>query len=280
MKMPKKGLTMYYNIVSNDDNTEEIYIYGDITSWPWMESDVSSYRLANRIAQIPADKHINIHVNSYGGEVAEGLAIYNVLKGRDVSTFCDGFAASAASIVFCAGKNRIMNRSSLLFIHNAIGYYRGNSDDLEKGAEDLKKMNEVIRAAYIESGVNLTEEELEEMMKREEWILPEDAVKYNFATEIDTTDDEDTDDTIQNVLTSIQNKLVPVNKNKSSITVDYKVLTNEEIENLIKTTVDAVLNSTKQKSDSNEQNFTTNEGKSKNNSDHDISKKGFLGFGR
>jgi ATP-dependent Clp protease protease subunit len=245
-----------------------------------MESDVSSYRLANRIAQIPADKHINIHVNSYGGEVAEGLAIYNVLKGRDVSTFCDGFAASAASIVFCAGKNRIMNRSSLLFIHNAIGYYRGNSDDLEKGAEDLKKMNEVIRVAYIESGVNLTEEELEEMMKREEWILPEDAVKYNFATEIDTTDDEDTDDTIQNVLTSIQNKLVPVNKNKSSITVDYKVLTNEEIENLIKTTVDAVLNSTKQKSDSNEQNFTTNEGKSKNNSDHDISKKGFLGFGR
>lgn len=278
--MPKKGLTMYYNIVSNDDNTEDIYIYGDITSWPWLESDVSSYRLANRIAQIPADKHINIHVNSYGGEVAEGLAIYNVLKGRDVTTFCDGFAASAASIVFCAGKNRIMNRSSLLFIHNAIGYYRGNSDDLEKGAEDLKKMNEVIRAAYIESGVNLTEEELEEMMKREEWILPEDAVKYNFATEIDTTDDEDTDDTIQNVLTSIQNKLVPVNKNKSSITVDYKVLTNEEIENLIKTTIDAVLNSTKQKLDSNEQNFTTNEGKSKNNSDHDISKKGFLGFGR
>lgn len=278
--MPKKGLTMYYNIVSSDDNTEDIYIYGDITSWPWLESDVSSYRLANRIAQIPADKHINIHVNSYGGEVAEGLAIYNVLKGRDVTTFCDGFAASAASIVFCAGKNRIMNRSSLLFIHNAIGYYRGNSDDLEKGAEDLKKMNEVIRAAYIESGVNLTEEELEEMMKREEWILPEDAVKYNFATEIDTTDDEDTDDTIQNVLTSIQNKLAPVNKNKSSITVDYKVLTNEEIENLVKTTVNAVLNSTKQKSDSNEQNFTTNEGKSKNNSDHDISKKGFLGFGR
>lgn len=278
--MPKKGMTMYYNVVSNDDNTEEIYIYGDITSWPWMESDVSSYRLANKIAQIPADKHINIHVNSYGGEVAEGLAIYNVLKGRDVTTFCDGFAASAASIVFCAGKNRIMNKSSLLFIHNAIGYYRGNSDDLEKGAEDLKKMNEVIRAAYIESGVNLTEEELEEMMKREEWILPEDAVKYNFATEIDTTDDEDTNDTIQNVLTSIQNKLVPVNRNKSSITVDYKVLTDEEIENLIKTTVDAVLNSTKQKLDSNEQNFTTNEGKSKNNSDHDISKKGFLGFGR
>lgn len=278
--MPKKGLTMYYNIVSNDDNTEDIYIYGDITSWPWLESDVSSYRLANKIAQIPADKHINIHVNSYGGEVAEGLAIYNVLKGRDVTTFCDGFAASAASIVFCAGKNRIMNRSSLLFIHNAIGYYRGNSDDLEKGAEDLKKMNEVIRAAYIESGVNLTEEELEEMMKREEWILPEDAVKYNFATEIDTTDDEDTDDTIQNVLTSIQNKLVPVNRNKSSITVDYKVLTDEEIENLIKTTVDAVLNSTKQKLDSNEQNFTTNKGESKNNSDHDISKKGFLGFGR
>ena len=279
--MPKKGLTMYYNIVSNDDNTEDIYIYGDITSWPWLESDVSSYRLANRIAQIPADKHINIHVNSYGGEVAEGLAIYNVLKGRDVSCFCDGFAASAASIVFCAGKKRIMNRSSLLFIHNAIGYYRGNSDDLEKGAEDLKKMNEVIRAAYIESGVNLTEEELEEMMKREEWILPEDAVKYNFATEIDTTDDEDTDDTIQNVLTSIQNKLVPVNKNKSSITVDYKVLTNEEIENLIKTTVDAVLNSTKQKLDSNEQNFTTNKGESKNNSDHDINNRnGFLGFGR
>lgn len=274
--MPKKGLTMYYNIVSNDDNTEDIYIYGDITSWPWLESDVSSYRLANKIAQIPVDKHITVHINSYGGEVAEGLAIYNVLKGRDVTTYCDGFAASAASIVFCAGKNRIMNRSSLLFIHNAIGYYRGNSDDLEKGAEDLKKMNEVIRAAYIESGVNLTEEELEEMMKREEWILPEDAVKYNFATEIDTTDDEDTNDTIQNVLTSIQNRLTGT----ATSELEVSPLLQEFINKVVRTTVDTVLNSTKQKLDSNEQNFPSNNKKNENNSDHDKEKVGFLGFGR
>ncbi len=272
--MPKKGLTMYYNIVENNDNEVEIHIYGDITSWPWLDSDVSSYRLANKLAQIPEDKHITVRINSYGGEVAEGLTIYNVLKNRNVTTVCDGFAASAASIIFCAGKSRVMNKSSLLFIHNAIGVYRGNSDDLEKGAEDLKKMNEVIRNAYIEAGVTASEEELIEMMNKEEWILPADAIKYGFATEIADDSDESYDTTVQNILPSIQNSLV----NIETVEVEEDIPLQELINKVVEQTVTSVLNKLNQKSDINEsKNPPYKEEILTNNIE---TKKGFLGFNK
>lgn len=99
----------------------EITIYGDITSWEYQESDVSSYTLLKMIQESRA-KVINVNINSYGGEVAEGLAIYNALKNHSatVRTRCDGFACSAASVVFMAGDVRLMNEASLLMIHNAL----------------------------------------------------------------------------------------------------------------------------------------------------------------
>ena len=266
--MPK-DFKMYYNIISNSDNDVDIYVYGDITSWPWMDSDVSSYRLANKIAAIPADKHINVHVNSYGGEVAEGLAIYNVLKNRDVDTYCDGFAASAASVVFMAGKKRVMNKSSMLFIHNAIGYYRGNAQDLEKGAEDLKKMNEIIRNAYIEAGVTASIEELEAMMNKEEWILPADAVALNFATDI-ASDDESYDDSYTNAFSLIQNTLIGVAPAKNEDGAHLQELINKVVESTVK----EVLNKLNSKLDIDEQkNSLIKEEKSVLNI-----KTGFMGF--
>lgn len=270
--MPK-GLTMFYNIVESEDSVVDIYVYGDITSWPWLDSDVSSYRLANKIAAIPEDKHINIHVNSYGGEVAEGLAIYNILKNRSVTTYCDGFAASAASVVFMAGKKRVMNKSSMLFIHNAIGYYRGNAQDLEKGAEDLKKMNEIIRNAYIEAGVTVSAEELEAMMNKEEWILPQDAVTYGFATEIDDDSDEAYDELFQNCLPSIMNSLA----NIETITVEDDIPLQDLINKVVEQTVTSVLNRLNQKLDIEEQNNSLINNKEPK-ADLNINRSGFLGF--
>lgn len=68
----------YYQL-EQKDKAADIYIFGDITSWPWLESDVSAYNLSKEIAGLDVDA-ITIHINSYGGEVAEGLAIYNELK--------------------------------------------------------------------------------------------------------------------------------------------------------------------------------------------------------
>lgn len=203
---------MFYAISQNDEKSEaDVYIFGDITSWPTIENDVSAYRLTNRLAEIPQNVKITVHINSYGGEVAEGLSIYNTLKTRDVTTICDGFAASAASIIFCAGKERIMNAASLLFVHNALVFgASGNADDLEKQAADLRVMTGAIKAAYREAGVTLGDKALDALLDAETWITPVDAVNMGFATSVM---DSQEDTTAQNsVLASIQARLTAANE--------------------------------------------------------------------
>ena len=104
-----------YYALAVKDKEASIYIFGDIVSWELSESDVSSYTLAKEIEGLDVDT-INVYINSYGGEVAEGLAIYNQLRRHKakVKTYCDGFACSAASVVFMAGDERIMSNAFLV----------------------------------------------------------------------------------------------------------------------------------------------------------------------
>lgn len=173
----------YFSLVSAG-RTADIFIFGDIVSWEWLESDVSSYTLARAVQDLDADQ-INVHINSYGGEVAEGLAIYNSLKNHParVRTVCDGFACSAASVVFMAGDERVMNPASLLMVHNAWTNASGNARELRKAADDL----DVITSASVETykaRVNLSDGELASLLDNETWITPADAVAWGFATEV------------------------------------------------------------------------------------------------
>lgn len=173
----------YYSMVT-ENGEANINIYGDITSWEWLESDVSSYTLSKELDGLDVDT-INVYINSYGGEVAEGLAIYNSLKRHKakIKTYCDGFAASIASVIFMAGDERIMSNASLLFIHNAWTYTGGNANELRKTADDLETMTQASINAYM-NHVNITEEELKEMLDAETWITPQDALTMGFATSI------------------------------------------------------------------------------------------------
>lgn len=191
----------YYSLAT-ENNEANINIYGDITSWEWFESDVSSYTLSKELEGLDVDT-INVYINSYGGEVAEGLAIYNVLKRHKakIKTFCDGFAASIASVIFMAGDERIMSNASLLFIHNAWTYAAGNANELRKTADDLETMTQASINAYM-NHVNITEEELKEMLDAETWITPQDALNMGFATAIIN------DNTSKNPNQSIKKKLM------------------------------------------------------------------------
>lgn len=164
-----------------------IDIYGDITSWPWTESDVSAFNLSRQIEELGDVEQINVHINSYGGEVAEGLAIYNALRRHSakIVTTCDGFACSIASVIFMAGDERLMSDASLLMIHNAWTYGAGNSEELRKMADDLETITSASKAAYMAS-VSITEKELTELMDAETWISPSDAVEKGFATAVET----------------------------------------------------------------------------------------------
>lgn len=175
----------YYSMekVGNEAN---INIYGDITSWAWEElGEVSAVNLSKQLDALGDVSKINVYINSYGGEVAEGLAIYNALKRHNakVVTYCDGFACSIASVIFMAGDERVMNDSSLLMIHNAWTMAIGNADDLRKQADDLEKITQASVIAY-KTHSTLSEEEIKALMDKETWILPEEAMEYGFATSI------------------------------------------------------------------------------------------------
>ena len=175
----------FYSLKVKDDNAE-LYIYGDIASdgCKWSENDVSANDIVNQLQGLNAKK-IDVYINSYGGEVAQGLAIYNVLKQKKckVTTICDGFACSIASVIFMAGTCRKVNKNSLLMIHNAWTIAQGNAEQLEKQAEDLRLIDEAVKQAYLEE-VNISDEELKNLLDAETWITPEKAVEMGFATEI------------------------------------------------------------------------------------------------
>jgi len=182
----------FYQLFVNG-NTADLHIYGDITSDAAVLKNIFGEDLpvisANDIVKELNGlkvKTINVYINSYGGEVAEALAIYSALKRHParIHTFCDGFACSAASIVFCAGSQRTMGTLSLLMIHNCmsnVGY--ANSEEMRKAADDNDKINQSSINAY-KAATGMKEDQIKELMDAETWFTAEEALQFKFATDI------------------------------------------------------------------------------------------------
>lgn len=190
--------TRYFSM-SVTEKEADIFIFGDIVVPIWKEidalyginSETSGFSLVKDLQALdPNVTQINIHINSYGGHVSEGLAIHNILRQHQakVVTIGEGFVASAASVVFMAGDERIMRQGSLLFIHKAQNSAQGDPDDLHKAADDLATINQATVSTYMRN-VNITEDELHALMKKQTWILPSDALSMGFATSIDSEAD-------------------------------------------------------------------------------------------
>ena len=202
MKEPKK----YFQLTQRED-TADLYIFGDIEKWAYEPAgEQSGVTIVNQLKAVTA-KTINVHINSYGGDVSEGLAIYNVLREHPakITTICDGFACSAASVVFMAGDKRIMSPASLLMIHNAWTIAMGNASALRKTADDIETITQASVEAYKRTAT-ISEEEIKALMDAETWILPANAVAWGFATDID--DDDEDDEPKQSAFGVIMQKLI------------------------------------------------------------------------
>lgn len=184
----------YFQLTTSEDGTTaDLDIYGDISSCWWDDDAMSAPKLSKQLDELGDVSQINVHINSYGGEVAEGLAIYSALRRHKarVRTTCDGFACSIASVIFMAGDERLMSDASLLMIHNAWTSAWGvNAADLRKLADDMDTITSASKSAYM-ARVSITEDELTELMDAETWISPADAVDMGFATAIETFDSGD-----------------------------------------------------------------------------------------
>lgn len=175
----------FYSLES-EGKSASLNIFGDISEWAEKGSGASISDLTKQLADLDDVEQIHVTINSYGGEVAQGLAIYNALRNHKakVTTRCSGFACSIASVIFMAGEERIMEDASLLMIHNAWTFAEGNANDLRKQADDLEKITDASVKAYL-SRVNISEEELRALMDAETWLDPETAKEYGFCTSIE-----------------------------------------------------------------------------------------------
>lgn len=195
----------FYSL-AEDGKAATLDIFGDISSFADKGSGASVSDLTSQLAKMGDVETIAVNINSYGGEVAEGLAIYNALRSHKakVTTRCSGFACSIASVIFMAGEERIMDEASLLMIHNAWTVAEGNAADLRKQAEDLEKITDASVKAYL-SRVNISEEELRAMMDAETWLDPETAKEHGFCTAVEK---HETDNPSQNARKKVQQMIL------------------------------------------------------------------------
>lgn len=171
--------------VQQADRQADIYIFGDITPYRWVENDVSAMSLAQQIKSLDVDR-INVHIDSYGGSVSEGWAIYNVLLQHPakVVTYADGFVASAALYPFMAGDERIASTLSAFFFHEVMTGAEGYAKDLRAAADMAEIMTDIGLSAFTDRA-GIPAEEVRHMMSEETWLNPWDALEKGIVTMVE-----------------------------------------------------------------------------------------------
>lgn len=155
----------------------EVSIYGDIGSWG---INAASFIDAVKAVQGP----IRVRINSGGGDVFDGLAIYNYLAGRgNVETVIDGLAASAASLPFLAGSKRKMPKAAFLMVHNPWSGAVGGADDMRKAADVLDRIGAGLANVYARV-TGMAVEAVQALMDAETWLDGDAALAGKWATEI------------------------------------------------------------------------------------------------
>jgi len=177
------------NVLMLGNNKAEIRIYGVIGEG-WF-ADVTSEDLNRELDALEDVTEIDVRINSPGGGVFAGSAIYNSLKRHKakINIYIDGICASIATVVAMAGDTINMGRTSMMMIHNPYSpSISGGAKELRKKADDLDKLKEISIGAYM-TKVNLTREELIEKMDYETWMTADEAKEFGFISHIENDTD-------------------------------------------------------------------------------------------
>ena len=161
----------------------DLYFYGDIVSdwWgAWQDEDQYPDAVKNFLAEHQG-KDLNIYINSGGGSVFAGIAIYNMLKRHQgkKTVYVDALAGSIASVIAFAGDRVVIPSNSFLIIHKQWADCVGNSDDMRKMADDLEAIETGILNIYeehLKEGVSI--DTIKEMLAAETWLNGQQAAEY------------------------------------------------------------------------------------------------------
>jgi len=175
----RQGRTDWYKIKNKTANAAEVYIYDEIGYF-----GITAQDLVNDLNTITSE-NIELHLNTPGGEIFDGIAIYNALKNHNasVTVYVDALAASAGSFIAMAGDEIIMQRTAQMMIHDGHGLAIGNAADMRELADLLDKSSDNIASIYAERAGGSVEE-WRTAMKAETWYSAEEAVEAGLADKI------------------------------------------------------------------------------------------------
>jgi ATP-dependent Clp endopeptidase proteolytic subunit ClpP len=221
----------WYNIQNKAGETADVYIFNEIGTY-----GITAQEFINDIKDLK-DTPINLRINSIGGDVFDGMAMYNVIKRREAKTtvYIEGIAASIATIIALGADEVIMAENSLFMIHNAWGGSMGEAKDMRKTAETLDKISGELTDIYRKK-TGLSYDAITEMMDEETWLNAQEAYDLRF---IDSISDSikvaakyDVSKFKNITQEEIQNKL-SININNKKMTNELKEWFNNKVEDIV-----------------------------------------------
>jgi len=182
MAKAKKKFWEFKNLANNEG---ELTIYGEITSssggWFSDGTEVTPTGFKEELAALGDINVLNVYINSPGGDVFAGVAIYSMLKRHkaDINIHIDALAASIASVIAMAGTVH-MPSNTMMMIHNPWSFAQGNSKDFRKMADDLDKIGLSIEDTYLSKAKEMKKEKLTELLDGETWLTAKECMDYGL----------------------------------------------------------------------------------------------------
>lgn len=171
----------FWKLKALDEKTGDLTLYGEISNETWWEDEVTPKEFKSDLDDLGEIDTLNIYINSPGGDVFAGQAIYSMLKRHKAhkNVYIDGLAASIASVIAMSGDTIFMPKNAMMMLHNPWTIGIGNSEEFRKLAEDLDKIRESLIAAY-EGHSALTRDEIISIMDAETWLTATECEEYGF----------------------------------------------------------------------------------------------------
>lgn len=176
-------------VSAEQDSDTTISILDVIGEDYWSGTGVTANRISAALRSI-GDRAITVRINSPGGDMFEGIAIYNILRTHPAKVTAEilGWAASAASIIAMAGDEIRMGPGSFMMVHNAWGVVIGNRHDMREAAHLFDQFDAALADIYA-ARTGMKRSEIEKLMDAETFMGASEALEYGFADGI--TDDAD-----------------------------------------------------------------------------------------
>ena len=221
-KTAGKCMTMsrFFNITTSDDGTSTIFLYGDIGDY----TEVQSGRIAQELMEAErVSRRIHVRINSNGGEVYSGIAIFNALRHSqaDIRIYVDGIAASMASVIALCGKPVEMSKYARLMLHSVSGGCYGNKQDLQRCMEEIESLEGSLSEIYAER-LGMSQEEVKQTYfdGEDHWLTAQEALDLGFIDGIYDADPVPADSTPAQIYTLFNNRLIEPQNNREEMNLE------------------------------------------------------------